>query len=89
VAVACIFGGLLLVLPTRADGIFQIGTFIAVQAVWAVLLLLRVVGRWPGTASREVKSKLPLWHEDRMSRHAAVLRQPFAGELCIPGSRKP
>jgi hypothetical protein len=48
VAVACVFGGLLLVLPTRADGICQMGSFIAVQAIWAVLLLLRVVGRWPG-----------------------------------------
>src|SRR5262249_1800144 len=89
VAVACVFGGLLLVLPSRVDGIFQMASFIAVQALWAVLLLLRVVGRWPGTVSREMESKPRLWHEDRVSRHAAVLRQPFAGELCIAGSRKP
>jgi Na+-driven multidrug efflux pump len=47
VAVAIMFGGLLLVLPSRTDGICQIGTFITVQAVWAVLLFLRVAGRWP------------------------------------------
>ena len=57
VAVACVFGGLLLVLPSRADGICQMGSFIAVQAVWAVLLLLRVAGRWPGTACRGTESK--------------------------------
>ena len=88
-AVACIFGGLLVVLPSRADGICQIGTFIAVQAVWAVLLLLRVVGRWPGTVSRETVLKSRLWHKDRESRHPAVLRQPFAGGLCAAGNGKP
>jgi Na+-driven multidrug efflux pump len=46
VTVACGFGVLLLVLPSQADGICQMGTFIAVQATWAVLLLLRVAGRW-------------------------------------------
>jgi Na+-driven multidrug efflux pump len=50
VAVASGFGILLMVLPARADGTFLMGTFIAVQAVWSVLLLLRLVGRWPGLA---------------------------------------
>jgi Na+-driven multidrug efflux pump len=59
-AVACGFGVLLLVLPSRKDGICQMGTFIAAQAVWAVLLLLRVASRWPGTASRETESKRDL-----------------------------
>jgi Na+-driven multidrug efflux pump len=56
-AVACGFGVLLLFLPSRADGICQMGTFIVVQAVWAVLLLLRVASRWPGSVSRETESK--------------------------------
>jgi Na+-driven multidrug efflux pump len=56
VIVACVFGGLLVLLPARGDGTCQIGAFIAVQAVWAVLLLLRVARRWPATASRETES---------------------------------
>jgi Na+-driven multidrug efflux pump len=51
VAVAVGFGVLLMVLPSRADGTCLMGTFIAAQAVWAMLLLLRVAGRWPGTAA--------------------------------------
>jgi Na+-driven multidrug efflux pump len=72
VAVACVFGGLLLVLPSRADGICQVGTFIAVQAVWAVLLLLRVAGRWPGTSIRETEAKSRPRHEYRESRLRAI-----------------
>jgi Na+-driven multidrug efflux pump len=63
-AVACVFGGLLLVLPSQAAGNCQMGTFIAVQAVWAVLLLLRVSYRWPGRASREPETKAPRGCED-------------------------
>jgi Na+-driven multidrug efflux pump len=55
VAVAGGFGVLLMVLPSRADGTCLMGTFITAQAVWAVLLFLRVAYRWPGTA---VKSRL-------------------------------
>jgi Na+-driven multidrug efflux pump len=50
VAVAGGFGILLLVLPSRAEGSFLMGAFIATQAVWSVLLLLRVAGRWPDMA---------------------------------------
>jgi hypothetical protein len=42
--------GLLLALPPRPDGARLMGTFITAQAVWAVLLLIRVAGRWPGAA---------------------------------------
>jgi Na+-driven multidrug efflux pump len=55
VAVAGGFGVLLMALPSRADGTCLMGTFITAQAVWAVLLFLRVAYRWPGTA---VKSRL-------------------------------
>ena len=89
VAVACVFGGLLLVVPSRPAGNCRMGTFIAVQAVWAVLLLLRVAGRWPGTASRETESQSRPRDEYRESRHAAALHQPFAGSLCTAGARKP
>jgi O-antigen/teichoic acid export membrane protein len=52
-AVAAGFGLLLIVLPS-ADGASLMGTFITAQAAWAVLLLTKVVGRWPGMA---VKSR--------------------------------
>jgi hypothetical protein len=55
VAVAAGFGILLLVLPSWAVGTCLMETFIAAQAVWAVLLFLRVAGRWPVTV---VKSRL-------------------------------
>jgi Na+-driven multidrug efflux pump len=43
VAVAAGFGVLLMVLPSQPDGTCLIGAFIAAQAVWAVLLLFRVL----------------------------------------------
>jgi Na+-driven multidrug efflux pump len=43
---------LLLFLPPRPAGSSLLGTFIAAQAAWAVLLLVRVGSRWPGTAVR-------------------------------------
>jgi Na+-driven multidrug efflux pump len=88
VAVACIFGGLLLLLPSREDGIFQIGTFIGVQGVWAVLLFLKVVGRRPGTPSREMESNSGPWYEHRKLHHAAVLRQTFAGRVMYSEQRE-
>jgi Na+-driven multidrug efflux pump len=48
VAVAVGFGFLLMVLPSQANGTSLVAAFIAAQAVWAVLLLFRVAGRWPG-----------------------------------------
>jgi hypothetical protein len=44
------FGLLLLALPPGPDCAVLMGAFIAAQAVWAVLLLLRVVSRWPAPA---------------------------------------
>jgi Na+-driven multidrug efflux pump len=46
-AVAC-FGLLLVALPSRPECAHLMGAFIAAQAAWAVLLLRRVVSRWPG-----------------------------------------
>jgi Na+-driven multidrug efflux pump len=42
------FGLLLLALPPRPDCAELMRAFIAAQAAWAVLLLVRVVSRWPG-----------------------------------------
>jgi hypothetical protein len=50
-AAAAGFGLLLLALPPP-DGACLMGAFITAQAAWAVLLLLRVVSRWPGAAVR-------------------------------------
>jgi Na+-driven multidrug efflux pump len=72
VAVACVFGGLLLVLPSRTDGVCQMGTFIAVQAVWAVLLFIRVVGRWPGNEPRDA---IEVANPTRISRVALARHQ--------------
>ena len=49
-AAAAGFGLLLLALPLRPDGAGLLGAFIAAQACWAVLLLLRAARRWPVTA---------------------------------------
>jgi Na+-driven multidrug efflux pump len=54
-AVAGGFGILLLVLPSWTDGTCLMGTFIAAQAVWAVLLFFRVACCWPVMA---LKSRL-------------------------------
>src|SRR5262249_23665670 len=56
-AAAAGFGLLLLALPPRPDCAGLMGAFIAAQAAWAVLLLLRVVSRWPGAAGKSV----PAW----------------------------
>jgi Na+-driven multidrug efflux pump len=49
-AVAAGFGLLVVALPPPLDGAWLMAAFIAAQAAWAVLLLVRVVRRWPGTA---------------------------------------
>jgi Na+-driven multidrug efflux pump len=51
-AAAAGFGLLLLVLPPGPDGACLMGAFITAQAVWAVLLLIRVAGRLPRAAGR-------------------------------------
>jgi Na+-driven multidrug efflux pump len=51
-AAAAGFGLLLLALPPRPDCAGLMGAFIAAQAAWALLLLLRVASRWPGAAGK-------------------------------------
>jgi Na+-driven multidrug efflux pump len=46
------FGLLLIAWPSRLDGAWLMGAFIAAQAAWAALLLVRVVCRWPHAAGR-------------------------------------
>jgi Na+-driven multidrug efflux pump len=46
------FGLLLLALSPRPDDGSLIGTFIAAQAAWAVLLFIQVVRRWPRAAGK-------------------------------------
>jgi Na+-driven multidrug efflux pump len=46
-ATAAGFGILVIALPLPPDGTCLMGTFILAQAAWAVLLLVRVVTRWP------------------------------------------
>ena len=47
VAVAGGFSILLLVLPSPVESTWLMGVFITAQAVWSILLLLRVARRWP------------------------------------------
>jgi Na+-driven multidrug efflux pump len=51
VAIAAGFGVLLMVLPARTGGTYLIATFIAAQAVWAMLLFLRVASHWPASSA--------------------------------------
>jgi Na+-driven multidrug efflux pump len=51
-AAAAGFGLLLIALPPRPDAAWLMGAFIAAQAAWAVLLFVRVAGRWPGAAGK-------------------------------------
>jgi Na+-driven multidrug efflux pump len=49
-AAAVALGLPLLALPLRPDGAGFMGAFIAAQAAWAVLLLIKVCRHWPGAA---------------------------------------
>jgi Na+-driven multidrug efflux pump len=44
------FGLLLIALPPPPEATWLMAAFITAQAAWALLLLLRVVSRWPGAA---------------------------------------
>jgi Na+-driven multidrug efflux pump len=48
------FGLLLVALPPRPGPAYLMAAFIAAQAAWALLLLIRVAGRWPGAAARSL-----------------------------------
>jgi hypothetical protein len=60
-AVAAGLGLLLAALPLRLDVTCLMGTFIAAQAAWAVLLLIRVCARWPGSAGKPGRAMLGPW----------------------------
>jgi Na+-driven multidrug efflux pump len=51
-AAAAGFGFLLIALPLRPDEACLMGAYIAAQAAWAVLLLIGVARRWPGTIAK-------------------------------------
>jgi Na+-driven multidrug efflux pump len=57
-ATAAGFALLLLALPPRSDSTCLLGAFITAQAAWAVLLLRKVVRRWPGAAVQDGLAKL-------------------------------
>jgi Na+-driven multidrug efflux pump len=83
-AAAAGLGLLLVALPLRPDDACLMGTFIAAQAAWAVLLLVRVCRRWPGAASKPGPAALGQW----LPRRAAWPQAPHrAGSRS--GSRPP
>jgi Na+-driven multidrug efflux pump len=55
-----------LALPLPPDVAYLMGAFITAQAVWALLLLIRVITRWPGAARRD----LPAQRTAQVQRHA-------------------
>jgi Na+-driven multidrug efflux pump len=56
---------LLLALPLRPDDAGPLGAFIAGQAAWAVLLLVRVCRRWPGAPRKPGLAALATWFPAR------------------------
>jgi Na+-driven multidrug efflux pump len=60
-AAAAGFGLLLLALPTEPDCAGFMAAFIAAQAAWALLLLLRVASRWPGAAGKPGRAGRAMW----------------------------
>jgi Na+-driven multidrug efflux pump len=67
-ATAAGFVLLLLALPSRPDGACLLRAFITAQAAWAVLLLRRVAGRWPGACcpDRWLRRRFPFPQEHTM-----------------------
>jgi Na+-driven multidrug efflux pump len=61
VAVAAGFAFVMLALPLPSDVAHLLGAFIVAQAIWALLLLVRVITRWPGAIGRDVSTAPYRW----------------------------
>jgi Na+-driven multidrug efflux pump len=81
--VAAGFGFLILVLPLPPDVTYLMGAFITAQAVWALLLLARVVTRWPSVARRNLTTASP----PRCPRPAAPGPQPRIRAVTVGDER--
>src|SRR5262249_54259113 len=103
VAAAAGFGLLVVALPP-ADGTWLLGAFVAAQAAWAALLLLKVVRGWPGRAAagkgrddaggvgadgRRVLARRSL--EPKNSHRGATADEPFPAKHrhAAPGPARP
>jgi Na+-driven multidrug efflux pump len=72
-AVAACFGLATLVLPLPPDVASLMGAFIVAQAVWALLLLIRVIAHWPGAPRRDLPAlRAPGGRRQRQPVHARV-----------------
>jgi Na+-driven multidrug efflux pump len=69
-AAAAGLGLLLAALPLRPDDVCLMGTFIAAQAAWAVLLLIWACARWPGAPGKPGRATLGQWLSARVARPA-------------------
>jgi Na+-driven multidrug efflux pump len=78
-AAAVGLGLVLVALPLRPDDAGLMGTFIAGQAAWAVLLLVRVCRRWPGAAGKPGPATLGPWF--------AAIRAP-GDRVCLAAARR-
>jgi Na+-driven multidrug efflux pump len=81
-AVAAGFGFLVLALPLPPDVAYLMGAFITAQAVWAMLLLVRVITCWPGIVRRNLPSAPPPWRSGPAAPGPAPRTRatPAAGE---------
>jgi len=57
-----------LALPLLPDIVHLMGAFITAQAIWALLLLIRVIRRWPDTASQDLAAHRAQSVKDRRHR---------------------
>jgi Na+-driven multidrug efflux pump len=89
-AVAAGFGFLVLALPLPPDVVYLLGAFITTQAVWALLLLVRVITRWPSIARRNLPAASPPWRpalatpgpQSRPRAVTATVERPTLGHRC-------
>jgi Na+-driven multidrug efflux pump len=86
-AVAVGFAFLILALPLPPDITYLMGAFITAQAVWALLLLVRVITRWPGLAGRRITAPGQAQHRSARRKDPVVEHQmmnafdPKTGQL--------
>lgn len=63
--------GLLITLPLPTGDGWLLGTFVVAQAAWAVLLLGKVVSRWPGMPVTSCPP-VPLFSTDRLDKETCI-----------------
>jgi Na+-driven multidrug efflux pump len=88
-ATAAGFGLLVLALPLPSDITYVMGAFVTAQAVWALLLLVKVIIIWPGAARQDVPAALSPWRPRPLALGllSAASATPAAESPAWPGLR--